>query len=121
MSMMKITPKRLRELDAKVAKLLGYYNVRSLSWGLAYNDENGKVREVPKFTMNASDDCIVLKFVRDNWTAGKASEMSHTLYEMWSTRRAETMERTLSWNDALMYEPGDYSLAVLESLGLLPS
>lgn len=56
-------------------------------------------------------DGDVLKFVREHWPVEDVSVFANELVRIWSDRRVKTMARSLSYNDCVMYFPGDYSEA----------
>lgn len=68
-----------------------------------------------RYTTDASADYEVLRHVRETWGPKAASEFMDGATSIWAARRA-AMYRGLSYNDALMYEPGDYSHAAYLAL-----
>ena len=66
------------------------------------------------FIMDAAADYLVLEFVRENWNTQRLKSLASRLSDTFDDRAADHEEAyENSWNDILMYRPGDYSRAVI--------
>ena len=107
-----------REDDAKVATMLGWTWTGKQNGNLIGHPPNqaGLTYEysVPHYTSDVADDYLVLEFVRENWAQQRLRSLASWLSDKFDDRAADHEEDyENSWNDILMYRPGDYSRAVI--------
>ena len=110
-----------REIDALVAeKVMGWSAIEEVSPALPFigqppeRDEPGFY--VPAFTTDPRSDYDVLCKVREKWEGQQQGDFALAVYTIWHSRQATSL-MAFAW-PALLYEPGDYSIAALKALGV---
>lgn len=95
-----------REQDAVIAERL-FGGSRKL----IYTAVNGRVSAgVPRYTSEANADYLVLEKVRETWGILESDRFIAALQVAWFNRE---MPRLAATHRPILYEPGDYSRAVL--------
>ena len=123
-----------RELDALVAeKVMEFVKNARGQWHQKHNPPMATYHDmamVPSYTTDVSADYEVLKHVREKWPKNEMEidrfdKFLSALAQMWD-ERCRSFECGLSYGSGYghgaklgrMYEPGDYSKAALNALGV---
>ena len=106
-----------RELDVLVAeKVMGWRLAINGRWSVpSAHPMSNMPSDVPGFTTDPHDDYEVLKHVREKWDGDMQDKFTERLGDVFMKRRGVSENRL---NFALRYEPGDYSKAALNALGV---